>query len=81
MNEKSLLDRIGDLVEEEHKLRSAMQAGELDSDDERARLTRLEVELDQCWDLLRRRRATRTTGQDPDAVTARSAEEVEGYLQ
>ena len=81
MNEKSLLDRIGDLVTEEHHLRSAMQAGELESDEERARLTRLEVELDQCWDMLRRRRASRSTGADPDSVTARSAEEVEGYLQ
>jgi hypothetical protein len=45
------------------------------------RLRAVEVELDRCWDLLRRRRALRAAGGDPDAVEARDAETVERYLQ
>ena len=81
MEEKAILDRIGDLVDEEHRLRAAVQAGTLDSDAERARLKALEESLDQCWDLLRRRRAARATGADGDAVQPRDINEVEGYLQ
>jgi hypothetical protein len=81
MDEASILGRINDLVGEEHRLRAAVQAGTLDSDEERARLQRVEAALDQCWDLLRRRRAARDSAQDPDAVTARPIPEVEGYLQ
>lgn len=81
MDEKPILHRIEDLVEEEHRLRRAVQSGTLSSDDERARLRDVEVSLDQCWDLLRRRRAARDTGGDPAAVTERPAGEVESYLQ
>jgi hypothetical protein len=81
MDEKSILGRIGELVEEEHRLRTAVQHGELGSDQERERLRTLEESLDQCWDLLRRRRAARDNGQDPDSVGARPLPEVESYLQ
>ena len=81
MDEKSLLSRIGDLVEEEHQLRTAVQSGSIDSDEERARLRHVEEALDQCWDLLRRRRAAQENKQNPDAVEARAVQEVEGYLQ
>ncbi len=81
MDEKSILDRIAHLVEEEHKLRAAVQTGQMPSDEERSRLRALEESLDQCWDMLRRRRAARSNAQDPDAVTERSVPEVEGYLQ
>jgi hypothetical protein len=81
MDEKSILGRIGELVDEEHRLRAAVQAGTLGSDEERARLQRLEESLDQCWDLLRRRRAARTNGADGDSVQPREVAEVEGYLQ
>jgi hypothetical protein len=81
MDEQSILDRIGEFVEEEHRLRDAVQSGEMTSDEERARLTRLEQALDQCWDLLRRRRAARENNLDPDAVTPRDIPEVESYLQ
>ena len=81
MDEKSILDTINGLVDEEHRLRAAAQTGEITSDDERARLRALEDSLDQCWDLLRRRRAARANRQDPDAVEARPVSEVEGYLQ
>ena len=40
----------------------------------------LEVQLDQCWDLLRQRRALRETGGDPGAASVRPPDEVEGYL-
>jgi hypothetical protein len=81
MDEKAILERIGELVEEEHNLRTSAQSGTVTSEEERARLRDLEVSLDQCWDLLRRRRAAQSNGQNPDAVQSRSANEVEGYLQ
>ena len=69
--------RISDLVAEEHRLRSD---GAHDASNA-ARLHDLEQQLDQCWDLLRRRDALRSAGQDPDAATPRPTSEVEGYLQ
>jgi septation ring formation regulator EzrA len=81
MDDKSILERISDLVDEEHTLRSRVQAGQISVDEEHARLKTLEEALDQCWDLLRRRRAARDSGEDPAAVTERPLPEVEGYLQ
>jgi hypothetical protein len=81
MDEKSIFANIDSLVDEEHRLRQRLQAGEITTDDEHTRLRDLEEALDQCWDLLRRRRAARTSGEDPDAVQPRSVQEVEGYLQ
>ena len=81
MDENTILGRIGQLVDEEHRLRAAVQAGELDSDEERSRLRTLEESLDQCWDLLRRRRAALHNGANPDAVDTRPVPEVEQYLQ
>ncbi|MET0479597.1 MAG: DUF2630 family protein, partial [Actinomycetota bacterium] len=51
------------------------------TEDDTARLQDLEVQLDQCWDLLRQRRARRDAGQDPDAAHVRPEGTVEGYLQ
>jgi hypothetical protein len=80
MDDKQVLDRIGDLVEEEHALeRQALGQG-LDNDQE-ARLHEVEIQLDQCWDLLRQRRARRDAGQDPDSAQVRPEGTVEGYLQ
>jgi Protein of unknown function (DUF2630) len=81
MDEKSILGQIHELVDEEHKLRTQVQAGALSSDEEHARLRQVEEALDQCWDLLRLRRSARERGEDPDTVQARSVSEVEGYLQ
>jgi hypothetical protein len=81
MSDESVLSRINELVDEEHRLRAQLTAGEISTDDEHARLRELEVALDQCWDLLRRRRAAREEGGDPDSVRARPVSEVEGYLQ
>jgi hypothetical protein len=71
--------RITSLVNEEHHLRGR-GGGEL-TDDERGRLDALEVQLDQCWDLLRQRRARRATGGDPDDAAVRSGDVVEHYRQ
>jgi Protein of unknown function (DUF2630) len=56
-DERDVLGRIRELVEAEHQLRERFGRGELSSDDEHAQLTSLEQQLDQCWDLLRQRRA------------------------
>jgi Protein of unknown function (DUF2630) len=77
MDEKDILTRIHALVDEEHGLRE----GTDHTDDQRARMQQLEVQLDQCWDLLRQRRAKRQYGEDPEEAEARPASEVEGYLQ
>jgi hypothetical protein len=80
MDDKQVLDRIGDLDEEEHALeRQALGQG-LD-DDQEARLHEVEIQLDQCWDLLRQRRARRDAGQDPESAQIRPEGTVEGYLQ
>jgi hypothetical protein len=76
MDDRDVLSEIHKLVDEEHQLR---QGG--GSDEERARLADLEQQLDQCWDLLRRRRAREEAGQDPDAERVRPQGEVESYLQ
>jgi hypothetical protein len=81
MDDKTVLSRIHGLVDEEHKLRQQLSRGEISSNEEHARLQEIEVALDQCWDLLRRRRAAREVGGDPNAVQAHSTGEVEGYLQ
>jgi len=81
MDDKTVLSRIHELVDEEHRLRRQLSRGQISGDDERARLVELEEALDQCWDLLRRRRAAREVGNDPDAERAHSTNEVEGYLQ
>jgi hypothetical protein len=78
MNEKSMLDRIHELVDEEKRLRAAHRG--LSSED-RQRLDTVERQLDQCWDLLRQRRAREEYGEDPDAAKERSVNEVESYLQ
>jgi hypothetical protein len=81
MDDKEILHRIGGLVDEEHQLRTRVQAGQIRSEEEQARLRELEIALDQCWDLLRRRRAAREFGTDPNAAEAQPVSEVEGYMQ
>ncbi|GIH05617.1 hypothetical protein Rhe02_36840 [Rhizocola hellebori] len=81
MEDKQILQRITSLVDEEHQLRSRRLEGELSSAEETSRLRDLEEALDQCWDLLRRRRAARDMGTDPDDVNSPSKSQVEKYLQ
>jgi hypothetical protein len=75
--DRSVLQYIEELVSREHRL----QGQESLSEDDRARLRGVQVELDQCWDLLRQRRALRTVGQDPDKAHMRPPEMVEKYEQ
>jgi len=80
MDERDVLGRIRELVDTEHTLRERLGRGELTTDAEQAALTALEQQLDQCWDLLRQRRARAAAGQDPDGAQVRPVGEVEGYL-
>ncbi len=73
------LAHIRDLVAEEKTLRAQLQHGDISESEEHERLRRVEVELDQCWDLLRQRRALRDIGGDPREASVRPADEVEGY--
>jgi hypothetical protein len=77
MDEKDILSRISSLVEEEHQLRE----GTDHSDEQRSRVNEIEASLDQCWDLLRQRRAKRQYGEDPDDAEPRPEPQVESYLQ
>jgi Protein of unknown function (DUF2630) len=79
MSDESIFSRIDELVREERELRGRLAAGEISADEEHARLAQLETDLDQCWDLLRQRRAKREFGGDPDDAQVRSADTVEGY--
>jgi hypothetical protein len=81
MDDAEVVRHISQLVEEEHELRGrAATSGGLDAAG-RERITALEVQLDQYWDLLRRRQAREQYGQDPDQEHERSADEVEHYRQ
>ena len=80
MDDHDLIERIDKLVAEEHGLRERSE-GQALADADRDRLEKLEVALDQCWDLLRQRRALRHKGEDPDSAEVRDAGTVEGYRQ
>jgi len=80
MDDGELAQRINALVEEEHHLERS-RVGQGLTDEENTRIQSIEVALDQCWDLLRQRRARRVAGLDPDDVAVRPADVVEGYKQ
>ena len=71
---------IEKLVAEEHELWEREAAGDA-TDEDRRRLRSVRVSLDQCWDLLRQRRAKREFGDDPDSAEVRGADVVENYEQ
>ncbi len=77
MDDKTILQHISELIEEENRLRAATEAPE----QHRARIEDLETQLDQCWDLLRQRRARREFGQNPDDAQVRDKDTVEKYIQ
>jgi len=81
MDDKELLSHINDLIATEHDLRAKLADGELSAGEERERLAAVEESLDQCWDLLRQRRARREFGEDPGEAQLRPVGEVEGYQQ
>jgi hypothetical protein len=71
---------IEELVAREHELRDHAEGRGL-TGDERTELHDLEVRLDQLWDLLRRRRASRAAGGDGSQRDLRDPGTVEGYEQ
>ena len=75
MADESILDHINRLVDEEHRLREHATP----ADDDKRRLKQLEVKLDQCWNLLRQRRARREYGEDPNQASIRDPTTVERY--
>jgi hypothetical protein len=72
----SVFGRISRLVNEEHTL---FERGQI-SDEDTRRLAAVQVELDQCWDLLRQRRALREFGGDPSQAHPRPADIVKKYI-
>jgi hypothetical protein len=78
--DEDLISRIDALVEEEHRLRGAASPEHPMTEAARQRVAELEVQLDQCWDLLRRRRARLAAGEAPDDQV-RPADVVERYQQ
>jgi Protein of unknown function (DUF2630) len=80
MDDPEIHAGIEQMVEEEHELWRRESDGTA-TDLDRRRLAELKVALDQCWDLLRQRRALRESGLDADSATLRSSEVVERYQQ
>jgi hypothetical protein len=81
MEDQQIRLRIAGLIDEEHRLRELVFRHELDTADEQQRLAEIEANLDQCWDLLRQRRARRDVGEDPDVAAPRPVDVVEDYEQ
>ena len=81
MADDDVLANIQQLADEEHELYERHRAGTPLGDDEQRRMHELEVRLDQCWDLLRQRRARRQYGEDTSEAQARDESTVEGYQQ
>ncbi|TKB89648.1 MAG: DUF2630 family protein [Nitrospira sp.] len=75
--DQPVLNHIQRLVAEEHRLHEQRAHPKAD----RKRLVQVQVELDQCWDLLRQRRALRDVGLDPDEAEVRPPQVVENYEQ
>jgi hypothetical protein len=80
MDDSQIHGTIEQLVAEEQELWERASAGNA-SEADRQRLQQLKVSLDQCWDLLRQRRALREAGLDPEVATARDPSVVESYEQ
>ena len=75
MSDKTILQHITELVEEEQRLRNDTRR----LGDHIERIRHIAQELDQCWDLLRQRRAKREFGEDPDTARPRDVDTVEKY--
>jgi Protein of unknown function (DUF2630) len=79
--DQDILAQVNKLVAEEKELRDKLQHHEIDESEEHQRLRAVEVALDQCWDLLRQRRARRQYGEDTDEAAVRDPSVVEHYRQ
>ena len=80
MDDAQILQKIEKLVDEERALRERAVGGDM-AEEAHARLSSLEIGLDQCWDLLRQRRAKRQFGENPNEANVRDASTVERYEQ
>ena len=80
VTDKDIIGNIDALIAEEHRLREKAVGAGLD-DADTSRMRHLEEQLDQCWDLLRQRRARREYGEDYAGAEVRPASEVESYRQ
>jgi hypothetical protein len=80
MDDHTILEHIHELVDEEHRLERGKAGVGLNVEDH-ARLETVEVALDQCWDLLRQRRARRAAGLPDDDAEVRDPDTVERYQQ
>ena len=80
MEDKTVFHRINELADEEHQIWNKESRGEA-TDGDRERLRRIEVTLDQCWDLLHQRKARRAAGLDPNEAQVRDEKTVEGYVR
>lgn len=80
MNDEQLHHRIEELAQAERELR-ASPPGDEGLVERQAQLKSLEIELDQCWDLVRQREAKVNAGESPEEAQLRPASEVEGYKQ
>ncbi len=80
MDDDQIHGHIEQLVSEEHQLWNRESSGQA-TDEDRARLEAVKVSLDQCWDLLRQRRALREEGGNPNDAQVRSESVVENYRQ
>ena len=81
MTDEQIMARVGELVDEEHRLWEKLAHDTRANDSDRERLAQLQVQLDQCWDLLRQRRARRQAGLDVDDAQTRDPDVVERYRQ
>ena len=80
MDDAEIVTRVGELTEEEHQLQRSHAGSPLGAEG-LERLRAIEVALDQCWDLLRQRRALREAGDDPESARVRDPDVVEHYEQ
>jgi hypothetical protein len=81
LDDKQILTHIDELIKTEHELRQKVANRTLSTDAEHEQLRATEEALDQCWDLLRQRRARREFGESTNDAATRPVSEVEGYLQ
>jgi len=75
MEDQQVLTHIKNLSAKEEDLYSKENL----SDDDVKKLHSIQVELDQCWDFLRQRRALRDAGKNPDKAEVRPPDIVENY--
>ena len=79
MDDTGLINNIDTLAREEHALFEKESHGKATPADQQ-RLAQLQAMLDQCWDLLRQRRAKREFGQNPDEAQMRDEKTIKGYV-